>query len=62
MEKVYKRIKELKDKFKFSKVRQVWKHSNVISYLKILQEQHVMRPIGKAENNIAFICKIYSIS
>ena len=62
MEKVYKRIKELKDKFKFSKVRQVLKHSNVISYLKILQEQYVMCPIGKAENNIAFICKIYSIS
>ena len=33
-----KRIKELKNKFKFSKVKQVLKDPKVISYLNILQE------------------------
>ena len=42
MEKVKKKIKELKDKFKFSKVKQVFKDPKVISYLKILQERYVI--------------------
>ena len=54
MEKVNKRIKELKNKFK---VKQVLKDPNVISYLNILQEQYVMCPIDKAASNIAFIHK-----
>ena len=45
MEKAKKRIKELKDRFKCSKVKQVLKDKNVISYLKTLQEQYVMCPI-----------------
>ena len=57
MEKVNKRIKELKSKFKFSKVKQVWKNPKVISYLNILQEQFVVWPIDKTANNIAFMCK-----
>ena len=59
MEKVKKKIKELKDKFKFSKVKQVLKDPKVISYLKILQERYVICPIDKAANNIAFTCKKY---
>ena len=61
MEKVHKRIKELKNKFKFIKVKQVSKDPKVISYLNILQEQYVKCPIEKAENNIAFICKIFYV-
>ena len=45
MEKAKKRIKELKDRFKCSKVKQVLKDQNVISYFKTLQEQYVMCPI-----------------
>ena len=59
MEKVKKKIKELKDKFKFSKFKQVLKDPKVISYLKILQEQYVICPIDKAANNIAFTCEGY---
>ena len=33
----------------------------VISYLKILQEQYVMCPIDKAANSITFICKKYYV-
>ena len=33
------------------------KDPKVLSYLNILQEQYVVRPIDKAANNIAFICK-----
>ena len=61
MEKVNKKFKELKSKFKFSKVKQVLRDPEVISYLKILQEQYVMCPIDKAANNIAFICKKYYV-
>ena len=56
MNKVNKIIKELKNKFEFSKVKQVLKDPKVISYLNILQEQDVMCPIDKAANSIAFIC------
>ena len=56
MEKVNKKIKELKNKFKFSKVKQVLKDPKVTSYVNILQEQYVMCPIDKAANKIAFIC------
>ena len=58
MEKI-KKIKELKKKINFSKVKQVLKDPKVISYLNILQEQYVMCPFDKAANNIAFICKKY---
>ena len=61
MEKVNKKIKELKNKFTFSKVKQVLKDPKVIFYLNILQEQYVMCPIDKATNNIAFICKKYNV-
>ena len=37
------------------------KDPKVISYLNILQEQYVMRPIDKAATNIAFICKKYYV-
>ena len=57
MEKVNKKIEELKNKFKFSRVKQVLRDPEVVSYLKILQEQYAMCPIDKAANNIAFICK-----
>ena len=57
MEKVHKRIKELKSKFKLSKVKQVLNVSKVISYLNFLQKQYVMYSVDKAANNIAFICK-----
>ena len=33
----------------------------VVPYLNIFQEQYVMRPIDKAVNNIAFICKKYYV-
>ena len=36
MEKVNQKIKELENKFKFSRVKQV--HGEVVSYLNILQE------------------------
>ena len=39
MEKVNKRTKELKNKFKFSKVKQVLKDRKVTSIIEILQEQ-----------------------
>ena len=55
MEKVNKRIKELKNKCKFSKINQVSKDPIGISYLNILQEQYVICPIDKA----AKICKKY---
>ena len=52
MEKVNKRIKELRSKFKFSKIKQVQRIQKLF-----LQEQCVMCPIDKAANNIVFICK-----
>ena len=61
MEKVNKKIKELKNKFKFSKVKQVIRDPEVIFYLNILQEQYVMCPVDKAANNIAFICEKYYV-
>ena len=61
MEKVNKKIEELKNKFKFSRVKQVLRDPGVVSYLNILQEQYVMCPIDKAANNIAFICKKYYV-
>ena len=61
MEKVNKKIEELKNKFKFSRVKQVLRDPEVVSYLKLLQEQYVMCPIDKAANNIAFICKKYYV-
>ena len=61
MNKVNKIIKELKNKFEFSKVKQMLKDPKVISYLNILQEQDVMCPIDKAANSIAFICQKYSV-
>ena len=59
MEKVNKKIKELKSEFKFSKVKQLLRDPKVISYLNILQEQYVMHPIDKFANTIAFICRKY---
>ena len=59
MEKVNKKIEELKNKFKFSRVKQVLRNPEVVSYLNILQVQYVMCPIDKAANSIAFICKKY---
>ena len=59
MENVNNKIKELKSKIKVSKVKQVLRDPDVISFLNILQEQDVMCPTGKAANNIAFICKKY---
>ena len=59
VERVNKKIKEIKSKFKFSKVREVLRESEEISYLNIVQEQYVMCPTNKAANNIAFICKKY---
>ena len=62
MEIVNKIIKELKkNKFKFSKVKQVLKNPKIISYLNILEEQYAMCLINKAANNIAFICKKYYV-
>ena len=58
MEKVNKRIKVIKNKFRF---KQVSKDPKVISYLSILQEQFVMCPTNKAANNIAFLCKKYYV-
>ena len=52
---VNERIKELKNKSKFSKVEQVLKDPKVISYLNIFQEQYAICPIDKVANNIAFI-------
>ena len=49
-----KKIKELKNKLKFSKVKQVLKDPKVISYLNILQEQYVLCPTDKAANNITY--------
>ena len=61
MEKVNKKVEELKNKFKFSRVKQVLRDPEVVSYLNILQEQYVVCPIDKAANNIAFICKKYYV-
>ena len=61
MEKINKKNKELKNKFKFNKVKQVLQDPKVISYLNILQEQYVMCPNDKAANNIAFVCKKYYV-
>ena len=61
MEKVNKKIEELKNKFKFSRVKQVLRDPEVVSHLNILQEQYVMCPIDKAANKIAFICKKYYV-
>ena len=59
MERVNKKNKEIKSKFKFSKVKEVLRESQAISYLNIIQERYVMCPTNKAANNIAFICKKY---
>ena len=61
MEKINKKIEELKNKFKFSWVKQVLRDPEVVSYLNIFQEQYVMCPIDKAANNIAFTCKKYYV-
>ena len=61
MEKVNNKTKELQKKFKFSKVKQVLRNPELVSYLNILQEQYVMCPIDKAANNIPFICKKYYV-
>ena len=61
MEKVHKRIKELKNKFKLSKVKQVLNVSKVISYLNFLQKQYVMYSVDKPASNIAFICKKFQL-
>ena len=61
MEKVSKKIKELKSKFKCSKVEQVLRDQEVIYYLNILQEQYVICPIDKAANDFAYICKKYYV-
>ena len=61
MEKVNNKIKKFKNKFKFSKIKQVLRDSEVICYLNILQEQYVMCPIEKAVNNIEFICSKYYV-
>ena len=61
MEKVNKKIEELKNKFKFSRVKKVLRDPEVVSYLNILQKQYVMCPTDKAANNIAFICKKYYV-
>ena len=61
MEKVNKRINELKNIFKFRKFKQVLKDPKVISYLNILQEQCVMCSIDKSANNIAFVCNKYYV-
>ena len=61
MGKVNKKTKELRNKFKFSRVKQVLRDPEVVSYLNILQEQYVMWPIDKAANNIAIICKKYYV-
>ena len=61
MEKANKKIEELKNKFKFSRVKKVLRDPEVVSYLNILQKQYVMCPIDKAANNIAFICKRYYV-
>ena len=61
MEKVNKKIKELKSKLKFSKVNQVLRDPEVISHQNILQEQYVMCPIDKAANNITLICNKYYV-
>ena len=39
MEKVNKKIEELKNKFKFSRVKKVLRDPEVVSYLNFLQEQ-----------------------
>ena len=61
MGKVNKKIKELRNKFKFSRVKQVLRDPELVSYLSILQEQYVMCPIDKAANNITFTCKKYYV-
>ena len=61
MEKINKKIKELKKNIKFSKFKRVLKGPKVISYLNILQEQHAVCFIYKAANNITFICKKYYV-
>ena len=53
--------KKLKNKFKFCKVKQMFKDPKVISCLNILQEQYVISPIDKAANNIAFMCKKFYV-
>ena len=55
------KIEELKNKFKFSRVKQVLRGPEVVYYLNILLEQYFMCPIDKAANNIAFICEKYYI-
>ena len=57
MEKVNERIKYIKNKFKFSKIKQLLKDPKVISYLNIVQEQYAICHYDKAANNIVYICK-----
>ena len=58
MQKVNKRIKELKNKLKFTKVKQVLKDPKVTSYLNILQEQYVMCPTDKAAKLYLYVQNI----
>ena len=57
MEKVNERIRYIRNKFKFSRVKQVLKDPKVISYLNIVQEQYAICHYDKAANNIVYICK-----
>ena len=61
MEKVNKKIKGHKHKFKFRRVKQMLNEAEGISYLNILEEQYVMCPLYKAAKNTAFICKKYYV-
>ena len=49
MEKFHNKFKTLKSKFRFSKVIQVLREPQMISYLKILQEEYVMCPMTKLQ-------------
>ena len=53
-----KELKNLKTNLNLVKLKQMLKHSKLISYLNILPEQYVMCHFA---NNIAFICKKYYI-
>ena len=61
IEKVFKRIKNLKNEFKFNKLKQIFWDPRVISYLKNSQVQHLKVQYDKATNNIAVICKKYYV-
>ena len=62
LQEVDNKIISLKHGIKFHKTNPVLKQDAVTEYLRELHNKYVLVPIDKAANNIAMICKKYSVT